>query len=76
MLKLIVIYVVSDVISEIIISFDLVLKIIVNINMVRIYNLIYHSFILIINYYRLKESVNLSEKRVYNNSLKVHDMKY
>ena len=50
-LKLIVIYVVSGVISGIIMSFDLVLKAVVDISTAEIYNLIYHSFILIINYH-------------------------
>ena len=50
-LKLIVIYVVLDVISEIILSFNSVLKIMIDTDTVRIYNLIYYSFILIINYY-------------------------
>ena len=57
-------------------SFDLVLKAVININMARIYDLIYHLFILIINYYWLRKSVDLLRKRVYNGSLKMHDMKY
>ena len=50
-LKLIIICVVSGVISGIIMSFDLVLKAVIDINIVRINDLIYHSFILIINYH-------------------------
>ena len=50
-LKLIVIHVVSDVILEIIMSFDLVLKTVIDINIMRIYDLIYYSFILIIYYH-------------------------
>ena len=75
-LKLIVIHVVSGVISEIIMSFDLVLKAVININTAGIYDLIYHSFIWIINYYWLKESVDLLRKRFYDDRLKMHNIKY
>ena len=51
MLKLIVIYIVLDVISEIVMSFDSVLKAVINVSTVRINNLLYYLFILIINYY-------------------------
>ena len=50
-LKLIIIHIVLNVISEIIILFNSVLKAVININTVKIYDLIYHSFILIINYH-------------------------
>ena len=76
MLKLIVIHVVSDVILEIIMSFDLVLKAVINISTAEIYGLIYHLFILIINYHRSKESVNLLRKRVCDSSLKMYNIKY
>ena len=75
-LKLIVVCVVLDVISGVVVSFDLVLKAVIDLSTAGINNLIYHSFILIINYYWLKESVNLLRKRVCNCSLKMHDIKY
>ena len=75
-LKLIVIHIVLVVILEIIMLFDLVLKAVIDTDTVKIYNLIYHLFILIINYHWLRESVNLLRKRVYNKSLKMHDIKY
>ena len=75
-LKLIVIYVISNIILEIIVLFNSVLKTVIDINIVRVYDLIYYSFILIINYYRSKRSVDLLRKRVYNSSLKMHNIKY
>ena len=56
--------------------FDSVLKAVINISMTRIYDLIYHSFILIINYYLLRESVNLLRKMVHDSSSEMHNMKY
>ena len=75
-LKLIVICVVSDIISEIIVSFDLVLKAVIDLTTAEINYLIYYLFILIIHYYQSEKSDNLSEKRVCDNSLKMHDMKH
>ena len=75
-LKLIVICVVSGVILEIVMSFNLVLKAVIDLNTVRINNLIDYSFILIMNYYWSERSVDLLRKRVSNSSLKMHDMKY
>ena len=51
MLKLVVIHIVSDIILEIVMSFDTVLKVVIDISIAGIYDLIYHSFILIINYH-------------------------
>ena len=75
-LKLIVIHIVSDVISEVVVSFNSVLKAVINLSTVRINDLIYYSFILIINYHWSEKSVDLLRKRVCNNSLKMHDIKY
>ena len=75
-LKLIVIHIVSGVISEIIVSFDSVLKAVIKTDTAEIYDLTYHLFILIIYYYQLKRSVDLPEKRVCDSSLKMHDLKY
>ena len=75
-LQLIVIYVILDITSDIIVLFDSVLKIAVNISIAKVYNLIYYSFILIIHYHRLKRSVNLLRKIVYNKSLKMHNIQY
>ena len=75
-LKLIVVCVVSGVISGVVVSFDSVLKAAVDLGTVGINDLIYHSFILIINDHWPERSVDLLRKRVCNDSLKVHDMKY
>ena len=50
-LKLIVIHIVLDIILRVVVSFNSVLKAAVDLSTVRINDLIYHSFILIINYY-------------------------
>ena len=50
-LKLIVIHVISGVILRVVMSFDSVLKAAVDISTAGIYDLIYHSFILIIHYH-------------------------
>ena len=48
-LKLIVICIVSDIISGVVVSFDSVLQTVIDLNTGRINDLIYYSFILIIN---------------------------
>ena len=75
-LKLIVIHIVSDVISEIVVSFNSVLQAVIDLSTAGINDLIYYSFILIINNYQLRRSVDLLRKRVCDSSLKMHDMKY
>ena len=75
-LKLIVIHVVLGVILRVVVSFDSVLKAVISLSTVRINDLIYHLFILIINNHWLRRSADLLRKRVHDSSSKVHDMKY
>ena len=51
MLKLIVIHIVLGVISEVVMSFNSVLKVVIDTATAEVNDLIYHSFILIINYH-------------------------